>query len=1036
MPVSRLRSGLIAAFATIGMAGGALAGPLPPDQFPLGESARSGAVCQAVRNDDDPAVQKRGARAWEVRCRGWDGALGRLYLYNYRGAADVGPNGAWTKALADHATCAGASPAPVKDLKAAQREECKAFTARVDYAAYFAVQGGRGIAAEGFTQVSDVLEIGLRVLAGVAAPPKATETLAAASAGGQGAAVGLVQATEAAAASPENLREKGYSRNLAWRFSDAETTFEALALNSNAPAAVRAEAYLNWALNTSNTGRFARADVLFDQAAKLAAGDAALEGVMQSYLALHYRNQRKFRDSIAAADKAQQILAQLRGVIGQSTAGSIRKEGGALVIDAELASALRTSGRFSTGSVNLGDRVQVQIAQTLLTQASSYEALGETDKARQQLERAQSILAAPDMASIATFLRVQVAADLARQNQQAGRYEAARLLLTQALTDLRQRESGSPAEAYLTMELARAEALAGDKTRAMRDFQLSIALFRETRGSLGASADSAGAYLDLLLDQSTANPTDAAKDAELFLTAMESLGSQATADTIARLSARLNQKDPTAAGLIRALEDTRQQIRAKEASISLLQGQGAYTPAVRSANDAELKALNLQASDLEQRVANADPRYGQLVASDVKLKDLQSKLKPDELYVKIVLLGGGGYGLAVTSDSATPYRVALNASQGVAAVSNLRKPFETEGRLPRYDVAASYTLFQGLFGPVRDKVLAAKHIIYEPDNAILSLPIAALATDQQSVDLVNRRIADIRAKGEGVLSYSDVNWLGRRAKTSLVVAAASFVQVRSAPASPAAKGFLGFGDSVQASAEDPRAFASVVAFSNVSGADLDLCKATRTALLGLKPLKESRTELEAVGATLNRGGEEIVTGEAFNDGALEQRKDLDQYRVVYFATHGLLPPPGGCLPEPALLTSIGPSDSDGLLDVSKIFGLRLNADLVVLSACDTGGDGVGGDNETASATGAGEALGGLTRAFIYAGARSLLVSHWKIDSKATVRLMTGMFQADQPTQAGSLEASMTAFMDSPNYSHPYYWAAFTLVGDGDRPMPR
>ena len=1037
MPVSRMRLASITAVGVLAIAGTARAG-LPPDEFPLGESARTGAVCQAVRNDEDAAVQKRGARAWEIRCRGWDTALGRLYLYSYRGLPEVGPKGTWTKALAEHATCATSAPAAIKDLKTAQRADCKAFAAKVDYAAYSAAERGRGVAAEGFAQIADVLETGLRVVAGAAPPPKPTETLAAASAGGQGTAVNLVQAAEAASASPENLREKGYSRNLAWRFSDAETTFEALALNPNAAPGVRAEAYLNWALNTSNAGRFSRADILFDRAAKLAANDAALQGVMQSYLALHYRNQRKFKESIAAAAKAQQILGQLHGAVSRSSIGAIQKTGANdLVIDAPLASALSVSRSFSTGSLSIADRIQVQVAQTDLTQASAYEALGDGEHARQALENARAILDAPNMASVATFLRVQIDADLARQAQAAGRYEPARQLLAQALARLRLREAGSPAEAYLTMELARAEVLAGDKPRAIRDFQTSIAMFRETRGSLGASADSAGVYLDLLLDQYAADPTGGAKTADMFLTAIESLGSQATADTVARLSARLNQKDPTSAGLIRALEDTRQQIRAKENAIALLQSQNAYSPAVKAQSETELEALNAQASDLEQRVAAVDPRYGQLVATDVDLKALESKLRPDELYVKIVLLGGRGYGLAVTSTGATPYKVGLSAGQAAAAVETLRKPFETAGRLPRYDVAGSYAFYKALFAPVQSQVTAAKHIIYEPDNAILGLPIAALATDQASVDLIAKRIADIRAKGEGVLSYNGVNWLGRRAQTSLVVSVASFVQARAAPDSPAPRGFIGFGDSIQASPSDPNAFSSVVAFSGLSGADVDLCKATRDALLTLKPLKEATTELNTVGATVSRGGETIVTGADFTDQALGQRKDLDQYRVVYFATHGLLPPPGGCLPEPALLTSVGAVDSDGLLDVSKIVGLKLDADLVVLSACDTGGSGAAADSEAAgSASGAGEALGGLTRAFIYAGARSLLVSHWRIDSKATVRLMTGMFQASQPSQAGSLEASMTAFMDDADYSHPYYWAAFTVVGDGGRPMPR
>ena len=1027
-----------AAAAMSACAAGALAAPRnAPDQFALGESTQSGAVCQAVRDDNDPAVQIRGARAWEVRCRGWDNALGRLYAYGYRGRSQIEAGGPWTKALDKRAVCDAAVAVPVKGITQARRAACKAFSVKVPYVAYSGVSRDRALAAEGFVQISDVLETGLRVVGGDIDPPKATEPLAAATGGQGGAGLGLAQATEAAATAPENLRERGYSRNIAWQFADAETDFRALALNPSEPTQARAEAYLNWALNTSNSGRFPQADILFDQAAKLSAGDRGLQGVALSYRALHLRNQRKFKESIAAAEQAQSVLSTLQTQGQSGDAANIeRAPDGALTISPQLASALRPVNRFSTGELDPSMRIAVQIAQTELTQASSYEALGQTEPAREQLERARERLATPALANVATFLRVQVEAELARQDQQQGRNQEARQRLTQALLDLRQRQAGSAAEAYLTMELARAEVVNGEKARAMQDFQLSIALFRETRGSLGASADSASAYLDLLMQQSTVDPDHAAAYADQFLAAVESLESQATADTVARLAARLNQTDSTSAGLIRALEDTRRQVRIKESAITLLQSQGQYPPAARAANEAELKALNSQMTELEQRVAALDPHYGQLVSGDLSLKDLQAKLKPGELYLKVALLGGGGYGLAVTQTTAKPYHIALSDSEGSAAVEALRRPFETEGRLPVYDVAAAHKLFETLFGPVKDEVLAAKDIIYEPDNAILSLPMAALVVDQASVDLITARRAAIRAKGQGVLSYQGVKWLGRSVRSSLIVSAASFVQARSTPVSPAPKPFIGFGDSVQPSIGDSRAFSSVVAYAGANGGDdVDLCGATRRALLELKPLKEASRELQTVESTLGPGGD-IVTGADFNDGAITQRTDLDQYRVVYFATHGLLPKPGACLPQPALLTSVGDGMSDGLLDVSKIIGLKLDADLVVLSACDTGLTTLGGERDAGGLGGVGESLGGLTRAFIYAGARSLLVSHWKIDSDATVRLMSAMFQAKQPSQAGSLQAATLSLMDSADqYSHPYYWAAFTLVGDGDRPMP-
>jgi CHAT domain-containing protein len=187
-----------------------------------------------------------------------------------------------------------------------------------------------------------------------------------------------------------------------------------------------------------------------------------------------------------------------------------------------------------------------------------------------------------------------------------------------------------------------------------------------------------------------------------------------------------------------------------------------------------------------------------------------------------------------------------------------------------------------------------------------------------------------------------------------------------------------------------------------------------------------------VGRALKSGDGSLIEGGAFSDDRVQARTDLADYRVLYFATHGLLPRPGGCLPQPALVTSLGGGGSDALLDATEILDLKLDADLVVLSACDTGGGGAF-DQGVADVGGS---LGGLTRAFIYAGARGLVVSHWQVDSQATTRLMVGMFGSPNASQAQALRASELSLMNSQDqYSHPYYWAAFTVVGDGARPMP-
>jgi CHAT domain-containing protein len=334
---------------------------------------------------------------------------------------------------------------------------------------------------------------------------------------------------------------------------------------------------------------------------------------------------------------------------------------------------------------------------------------------------------------------------------------------------------------------------------------------------------------------------------------------------------------------------------------------------------------------------------------------------------------------------------------------------------------------------VKEKVASATHVIYEPAGSTVSLPIAALATDQASVQLIADRRAAIRAKGQGVLSYDGVAWLGKTAQTSLVVSAPSFLQSRDFAPSQARRNFLGFGGAIQPAANNPKAFSSVIDWAGQGEADLDLCQATRTALLSLRPLREAAAEVRTVAQALGEGDDGSVYGAVFTDDGVRERTDLKNYRVLYFATHGLLPRPGDCLPQAALVTSVGDGDSDGLLDLSEITELQLDADLVVLSACDTGGSSAG---DAAGLGGGGQALSGLAQAFIFAGARGLVVSHWQVDSKATQQLMTGMFRSGARTQAEALrQAALPMMARADQYSHPYYWSAFTVVGDGARPMP-
>jgi CHAT domain-containing protein len=198
------------------------------------------------------------------------------------------------------------------------------------------------------------------------------------------------------------------------------------------------------------------------------------------------------------------------------------------------------------------------------------------------------------------------------------------------------------------------------------------------------------------------------------------------------------------------------------------------------------------------------------------------------------------------------------------------------------------------------------------------------------------------------------------------------------------------------------------------------------------PLPETAFELCAVASDLNADPDEIYLGDRATEREVKRLSEsgqLAQYRIVHFATHGALAgqirgnsEPGLLLTPPAQASE----EDDGYLTASEIAALKLDANWVILSACNTAAGGAQGA----------EALSGLARAFIYAQARALLVSHWAVNSDATVKLITGAISRlavnKSMGRAEALRQSMLALIDKgePREAHPAFWAPFVVVGEG------
>jgi CHAT domain-containing protein len=474
--------------------------------------------------------------------------------------------------------------------------------------------------------------------------------------------------------------------------------------------------------------------------------------------------------------------------------------------------------------------------------------------------------------------------------------------------------------------------------------------------------------------------------------------------------------------------------QAERARVELARLSDVANPSLDEQTRARILRASLDNSQKEQVATQSAlasfPRYRAVADEVIPVEGLQKLLHPGEAYYRMTNVGHDIYAILVTSSAAHAAKLEVTAGQLSDQVQALRETISTveNGQRTTYpfDVALSHQMYSELFGPFAIDVAAAKHLIFEPDGAMLRLPPNLLVMDQASVDSYQQRA---KASDDASFDFRGIQWLGRDRDISTSVSPRSFVQLREAPPSAAKKEYLGLGSNTP-----PSTSTDVPAATD---RDCTLPMSSWSHPISAKELEVASSILRSY----DPAGVEIVTGDNFTDTGIKSRTDLDQYRIIHFATHGVVTARAAkCAAQPALLTSFGGSGSDGLLTFKEVFDLHLDADLVILSACDTAAQASTAATEQAGlATGGDVALDGLVRAFVGAGGRLVIASHWPVpdDYDATERLITGLFSAPPGTPTvTALRMSQRQLMDDINTSHPFYWAAFAAVGDGNIPVIR
>jgi CHAT domain-containing protein/tetratricopeptide (TPR) repeat protein len=523
--------------------------------------------------------------------------------------------------------------------------------------------------------------------------------------------------------------------------------------------------------------------------------------------------------------------------------------------------------------------------------------------------------------------------------------------------------------------------------------------------------------IDAIWRVSDGKPDNAAKD-EAFGAAQRAHETSAGA-ALAQMAARFGAGNDAIAGLVRRQQDLKASLEALDKHVTSELGQ-----ADGKRNDTRLASLRAQVTQTQKLLADVSaqldrsfPAYADLSnPQPLPLSQTQGLLKPDEALVALIVLGDKTYAFAVTHDASVLRRIALGSRELNDRVAHLRQGLtDPEAAQSLFDLDASFELYNALFGPISADIAGKPKLLIVPAGALTSLPFQVLVTKKPDTASADR--------------YRQAAWLLNERAITVLPSVPSLRALRSfAKDSRAQNPFIGFGDPVlQRSPGDKRAGRNVQPYqSYYDGSAVDI-ERLRT---GLPALPETAGELQAVAKALGASPQDDVKLGTAATVTSVNRLPLDQYRVVDFATHGLVAGEVNGLSEPALVLTLPDrptSDDDGLLTASRIARLKLDADWAVLSACNT----AAGDRPGA------EGLSGLARAFFYAGARALLVSHWPVDSGAAVRLTTGAFSelTAHPGigRAEALRRSMKALIadrSSPRNADPAVWAPFVLVGEG------
>lgn len=407
---------------------------------------------------------------------------------------------------------------------------------------------------------------------------------------------------------------------------------------------------------------------------------------------------------------------------------------------------------------------------------------------------------------------------------------------------------------------------------------------------------------------------------------------------------------------------------------------------------------------LRSEIQAAHPAYFTLLSdSIVDAALLRDRLTDSTIYYQITVVGDAYYGIVLTKDGGRTIRLTSirETDASVDALLDSVQRWESARSTPFAREAAEH-LHRLLIAPIATELSTHRRIVLVAATRLSALPFAALRTPEAGTGYLGLSHAIVSAP-------SASSWFGLATRTSR---SRTFVPL------------LGLGNPrIGALSISSRDFAqSPFVFR---GVDMSATQDQREAILALPALPETADEIESIARVLAHADNKVLLGSDATEADV-RTAIAHPYATLAFSTHGITLADGAGFEEPGLVmtppSTVTRTDDDGFLAASEVAGLQLSAELVLLAACST----------DRASEGAGGSLGPLVRAFHFAGANQLLATRWKIDSQATVDLITAFVRAlnDQPESgaAEALRVAASTLAANPTYGDPRFWAAFHVSG--------